>query len=225
MAPQKTRSASQSSQSYQGLTPDDATERLIAKVCTNVVKQLEIKLGQRFDSIDQKLSEVTVSLKSMDAKIVSNTEAIKSLNARSDSFEQLVKKNSLRFIGVEEEQGENIVDLIVKLTNENLRVPCNIRDIDSAFRVGNNVMNDRPRPILVSFVQNIKRTEVYNAKKLLKNYNMAIFEDLTKNTYDLLSKAKRKYGKNKVWSAGGKVIRWDSRDNKKIIINPDDLLH
>lgn len=59
----------------------------------------------------------------------------------------------------------------------------------------------------------MKKTEVFGAKKLLKNLYIAIFEDLLHKL--LLKSAKKKFGNNKVWSAGGKILAWSEKNGKK----------
>lgn len=199
---------------------DTATEILISKVCANFANQLEIKMNKQFEKLENKMSEVTDSIKSLNDKIDSNSKAITCIQEKCDYTEQYLKRNALRFQGLHEIDGEGTCDVIVAFINTKLKVPCSIRDIDYVFRLGNYDNSAvKPRSILVNFVQNIKRNEVFSAKKLLKNSDFAIFEDLTPRRYELLVAAKKKFGKNKVWSAGGKVYLWNDKINKKSIIN------
>lgn len=147
-----------------------ALEELISKVCANFASQLEGKINKQFEKLEEKMSEVTNSLKSLNDKAEINSKEIKSMEAKSEYMEQYLKRNSLRFHGITEEDGENICDVIISFINTKLKVSCNIRDIDSIFRLGRLVNTaSKPRGILVSFIQNIKRNEVFNAKTKLKN--------------------------------------------------------
>ncbi|KAG5864503.1 hypothetical protein JTB14_020051 [Gonioctena quinquepunctata] len=77
----------------------------------------------------------------------------------------------------------------------------------------------KPRPIIVKFITNIEKNEIIGARKLLKNENISVFEDLSKKTFQLLKMAKEKVGPKKAWSLGGKIFVWNEKHNKKIIIN------
>lgn len=220
-----TRSAASNSDDG-GFNTDASIEKLINKVCANFADQLECKINKQFVKLEDKLSEINNSMKSLNAKVESNSDAIACIEAKYDYVEQSLKKNALRFHGLAEAEGENINDIIITFINTKLKIPCNIRDIDYAFRLGrydNSIV--KPRTILVNFVQNIIRNEVFSAKKLLKNSQFTIFEDLTPTRYETLVAAKKKFGNGKVWSAGGKVYVWNDRENKKIVLNSKNDLY
>lgn len=199
-------------------TVDDATEKLITRVCHSFSSQLEAKFNLRFDQIDNKLSEVNDTLNQLKKENISNSKAICKLQEKTDYTEQLMKKNSLRIHGVIEEMNEDVVEVVTNFINRKLRVPLTPTDIDSAFRIGKDGQ-EQPRIILISFVRNIKRNEVFKAKKILKDTDYSIFEDLTKQRYDILLTGKKKFGRNKVWSSGGRIYAWNDRDNKKILLD------
>lgn len=205
---------------------DAAMEKLISKVCCNFVTQLEAKIDSKFDKLVDKLSEVTNSIKVLDERVTSHSLQAVKLNERNDYIEQLLKKNSLRFLGIAELDNEDVVDTVISFIINILKVNCNISDIDSAFRLPKpHGSSNNPRSIMVTFVQNIKRNEVFSAKKVLKNTPYSIYEDLTASRYEILVAAKAKFGKNKAWSAGGNVFVWCDKDRKKILIkSKNDLL-
>ncbi|KAJ8957756.1 hypothetical protein NQ317_007809 [Molorchus minor] len=145
-------------------------------------------------------------------------KAVTSLEVKEDYLSQHSKRNVLRFVGCIENASEDTAEIVLNVINNELNVPCDKNEIDSAFRIGSYISGDntsKPRTILVQFVTNIKRNEVFLAKKHLKNSNISVFEDLTKQRFNLLQAAKRKYGKNKAWSSGGKIYVWDAPNNKK----------
>ncbi|KAJ8979908.1 hypothetical protein NQ317_004902 [Molorchus minor] len=198
----------------------DNMEKLINKVCTSFTKQLEVKMDDRFERFDKKLGEMSNTIKSLNITLSNNTKCINKLEKQYDLLDQIVKRNTLRFLGLEERDDEDIVDTVIKFINNRLRIPCNIRDIDCAFRIGKGKNEtDKPRPTLVSFIQNIKRNEVINARKVLKNSDYTIFEDLTTRSYELLQEAKKKYGKNRAWSSGGRVYVWNDAQKRKMLLN------
>lgn len=197
---------------------DEAIEKLITKVCANFANQLEQKIEKKFDKFEEKLNDVSKSIKALDDKINNNSEFCDSLKMKLEHTEQFLKKNSLRFYGLAEHEKEDTLNTVISFINSKLNIVCNVQDIDSAFRAGKLVSN-KSRCILVNFVSNVKRNEVFGVRKLLKNSQFSIFEDLTPQRYELLMSARKKIGKNKVWSAGGKIFAWSDRDGKKIGIN------
>lgn len=188
-------------------------EELINKVCNNFVKQYDSK-------IDKKLDKINDSIKALTNSVASNENSIKVLKVKNDFNELRAKRNSLRFHGFEDSDEEDVMDTMLSFINDKLNVKCSSAEVDSVFRVGKE--NPNGRVILVNFVTNWKRSEVFSAKKLLKNTGISVYEDLTKERYELLLAAKKKYGKSHVWSSGGKVHVLDN--NKKIVINSVDEL-
>lgn len=202
---------------------NDNLEDLINKVCLNFSNKLENKIEQKFDKLNENLTELNNSIKAMNKVVTSNQKAIIGLEQKNDYVEQFSKKNTLRFVGFLEctEPNEDAVSLVSTFINDKLNVSCNDMDIDCAFRIGSSGTSDKPRTILVQFVRNVKRNEVYKAKRLLKNTEISIFEDLTKTRFNLLQLARKKYGKQKAWTSGGKIFVWSDRDNKKRLINEE----
>lgn len=199
----------------------DMSEDLIIRVCENFTKQLETSLSKRFDEFDKKLSEVSNTFKTINNRLSEHSEAIKCLEARNDVTEQFRKRNALRLIGIEEAaDNEDPVDLVIKFINKSLDVTCQNNDIDSAFRIGKKKQESH-RAILVNFVRNIKKNEVYNAKRKLKGTQYSLFEDLTPDRYELLLAAKKKLGNTNVWTSGGHIYAWNERQRKKIVIHSE----
>lgn len=198
----------------------DPTEILINKVCANFSEQIESKMNESFEKFDKKLNEMSNSIKAMNKDISNNNKSISKIEEKCELLEQVTKRNSLRILGVGEQENEDVVDTVVKFVNNLLKVPCDKEDIDCAFRVGKSLNeNGKSRAILVNFLRNIKRNEIFNTKKQLKNSEFAIFEDLTPRRYELLLAAKKKFGKNMAWSSGGKIYIWNERDKKKQLLN------
>ncbi|KAJ8937928.1 hypothetical protein NQ318_005535 [Aromia moschata] len=123
---------------------------------------------------------------------------------KCDDMDHYMKRNSLRFNGIAEEEKEKLLDVIVNLVNDKLKVTCSGRDINCVLRLGKPTPS-KPRSVIVNFVTYIKRNEVYYSRKLLKGSGIFVFEDLTKFRYSLLTSAKAKYGKQDAWSSTGRI--------------------
>lgn len=203
---------------------DDAhIEELINKVCENFMDKLESKisssLDQLNDTIDKKFADLKSSVNILDKTINSIQTGLKSLEGKNDLLDQYNKRNNLRVHGITECENEDVLQVLLDFINSDLNVSCNLNDIDSVFRIGKTKNLKYSRIIHVQFVTNIKRNEVFAAKKKLKNKNISIFEDLTKCRYELLKLAKKKYGNKQAWSTGGNIYVWSEKENRKCLIN------
>lgn len=206
-----------STRSGNGNREDDQTEKLITKVCNSFMKKIEEKLDAKIGSLETKLNELCNAVKKLEESGLDNKKELENIKVRLDNVEQDSKRNSLRVCGFLEKTTEDLGVDLAKFFQENLGVPCSINDFNYIFRAS-KVLNDKPSPVIVSFISSIKRNELYMKKKNLKNSPVSIFEDLTSRRYNLLVDAKKKYGHNNVWSTSGKIFRWDPSTSKKICI-------
>ncbi|KAJ8948264.1 hypothetical protein NQ314_008444 [Rhamnusium bicolor] len=169
--------------------------------------------------MNNQLVSFAQSFNSLNTSVEQNKKSIEEVNKKLDLSSQYAKGNSLRFYGFDEND-DDIVQVVVDFISNILKVPCIIQDIDCAFRIGKSVKNDgKPRSVLVNFVNNWKRSQIFAAKKNLKKSgtNIIIFEDLTKGRYEALLAAKEKYGRGKAWSVGGKIFVL--HDGRKYLYN------
>lgn len=195
-------------------------EELVNKVCADFASKIEAKIDKKFEKLYDKLNDITKSLSNIGLKVANNQKAISSIENTCDALQQLTKRSSLRIQGLQEERaGETVLDNVVEFFKKELCVNCTETDIDSVFRIGQP--NEKSRTVIVNFVRYVKRCEVLNAKKNLKDKGVSIFEDLTKARYGLLIEAKKKFGNKKAWSAGGKIYIWKDNENRKYVINCD----
>lgn len=222
------------------------TEDLTNKLCKIISEQLEKKIEVldrklvKIDILDSKFTEVNDSLanldkldglvkqiegindciKSISKSVCTSQKEVVGLNKYCDYIHQTSKKNSLRFYGFEENDGEDPVEMISLFISKNLNVSCTMQDIDCAFRVGRISNNEgKGRAILVNFVNSWKRSQILSHKRSLKSSGISMFEDLTKLRHELLAAAKKKYGKSQAWSAGGKI--YALCNGKKILLSEE----
>ncbi|XP_023312425.1 uncharacterized protein LOC111692594 [Anoplophora glabripennis] len=196
---------------------NEELEQLINNVCNTFVNKLEVKFDKKFAKLNDKLSEVTDSIKGLNESVKSNKQEIQSVITTTKYLELSNKRNTLRFHGDPETESESDLNSLLSIIGNTMKVRCVQSDVDFLYRLGKSTESNRPRSIIVNFVTNIKRNEVYAAKRLLKNSDISIFEDLPKNQYELLLQAKKKYGKRDAWTSGGKV--YVLRNNKRCVIN------
>nr|CAI5837034.1 unnamed protein product [Callosobruchus analis] len=117
-----------------------------------------------------------------------------------------MKKNSIRILGLQEKENEDSISVVIDCLTV-LGISCSKLDIDMAFRINRTNNDNSPKVMLVNFTTNHKKTDVLGVKRTkLKDLNVAIYEDLTHENYQLLKKAKKKLGGRNVWSVAGKFM-------------------
>ncbi|KAJ8914495.1 hypothetical protein NQ315_002767 [Exocentrus adspersus] len=203
---------------------NEEIEQLVNNICNTFVNKLEARLDKKFSKLSDKLSELSDGFKVLTEVVDVNKKAIQSIRTTADYLEQYHKRNTLRFHGLPESLPRgNDMSTILSFIEDKMQIQCTKNDIDSIFRASKLIdAANKPRSLIVNFVTNIKRNEVYSAKKRLKNSGVVVFEDLSKSRFHLLSEAKKKYGNRDVWTTGGKV--YVLRENKKWVVNSvDDL--
>lgn len=196
---------------------DDYLEKLITKICSTLIDHLEKRLVDKMEQIDKKLGLICGTLDDVKVSVETNKKDIDNFHVRIDYLEQQAKANSIRICGLTETDDEKLYEEIPGFISQTLKVKCTRDDINYVYRKYQHHENEA-RPVIVNFVSNFKRNEVYWAKKLLKSSPVSLFEDLTPVRYQLLSEAKKKYGSTNVWSSGGKIYRWNPATGKKVQI-------
>ncbi|CAH1160027.1 unnamed protein product [Phaedon cochleariae] len=197
------------------------TEELIAKVCSEFTDKVQKSFNMRFDELDKKLNSINGTLTNIKNSVQNNQEAIVVADEKIERLEQSIKENSLRIYGlVEEEEGVSVLEHVIEFFNSQLKVNCCIEDFDCVMRINRRDDNEnKPRVVIVKFLSNVKKTQVFSAKTELKNNGVSIFEDLTKKNFALLTMAKNKFGKKHAWSQGGKFYFHNEKDRKRCSVN------
>lgn len=197
------------------------TEELISKICSEFSDKIEKSLSNKLEEIRGELKTLNTSISHLSSGVAEHEKMIKCIDVKVDDVVRCSKQNSLRIHGFEEVKNESLLEVFVKFAVNILGIPCNKEDIDFILRVPrhNDSSNEKPRTILVNFVNNWKKLEVFNAKKRLKGKQISIFEDLPKNRFELLQMAKKKVGNKNAWSLNGKLYMWNEEEKKKSVIN------
>ncbi|CAH1965154.1 unnamed protein product [Acanthoscelides obtectus] len=207
-----------------GCESTNNTERLITKVCATFTSQLEEKFDVEFEKINDRHSEMSRALGTLRSDCTGNTKKIQNLEPRVDHLEQLQKRRSVRILGLTESENENPVETLIDFLDQYLNVSCEIRDVNAVFRVKGTERNSGPRVLLLIFTRLLLKQSVMSANKaMFKGSNILVYEDLTKEVYQLLRLTKKKYGPRNVWSSSGKVFV-KSGDTKKCISSRDDIM-
>ena len=127
-------------------------------------------------------------------------------NRNIDSLEQYSRRNCLLLHGIPESADEKETDTVFKDTiTEHLGVTFEPYDLDRSHRLGQK-KSKGSRPIIAKFTRYNKRHEVFTNKKKLKGTKIVVTESLTRPRVLMLEAAKKRYGKNNVWSSHGEIL-------------------
>lgn len=189
---------------------DTQLESMITKISSKLLNKINDKLEKmtnRFDTIDDTLKSLDAKLSHLEDVEQNNVKQIISINEKLDELNQKSRMNSLRLVGIKEETNENLLSKVLHLLNDGLKIKCNTFEINRVFRIGKFSQNDKkPRSVIVDFVSNMKRNEIYKAKTNLKGTGIFINEDLTDFRFKLLQAARKKFGIKDAWSQNCRIF-------------------
>lgn len=156
---------------------EDQFQLLFDKMKNEMQKQImELK-----DSITNSI------LERMDDKLQPIIEENKNLKTTLETLENEIeslkrgkKQNNLLIFGVKEDEKstQELLQKVRKIFITDLHIHLEEYEVNKIYRIGKEKSNDKPRPILFSFVNEWKKNEIIKVKKNLKD--VYITEDYTK---------------------------------------------
>ena len=202
-------------------------------------------LCSKYDDLNnefKKLSEVnkkqredinTINKNSADLEKQSNSDSVK-----IDNIEQYERRQNLEFIGIPENDKEDVVDIVIKVSKA-LGVDLEKKDISTAHRLSakrNNTGEDKknePAAVIARFVSRDVRNSIFkrrsNARKLSEfpitgMEKLYVNENLTKRRKRLLWKTKqsaKEAGYQYIWTWNGKIFARENETTSAIMINTE----
>ncbi|CAG9823918.1 unnamed protein product [Phaedon cochleariae] len=179
--------------------------KLAPKLTATIEAQLE-NLGKQFEQMDSKINNIVNKLDDLDKLAHFNQRAVTKLSENVDFLEQRSKMNTLRVVGMKEENNENLQARVLLSFNDGLEIKCTLDDINNVFRIRKVTENiHKSRPVIVDFVSYLKRNEIYKGRSALKGTEIYLNEDLTEQRYQLMTLSRKKYGTQNVWSRNRRI--------------------
>lgn len=118
-------------------------------------------------------------LAQIDEKLTPFAREIQELRSENDTLREKIsylekhkRINNLILYGMKEKENsfDNLIDMVKKKFNDDLNISVENSDINSIYRIGKNDKNNgKPRPILITFVNNWKKNDIMKNKKKLKD--------------------------------------------------------
>ena len=177
--------------------------------------------------LQQEVAALRDIVKKKDDEIANLKERVEKLENKHDDYEQYSRRNSIRVSGLAESTSEDIVQKVIDLFNDKMKVtpPVTPDQFDRVHRTG-PLQPEKSRQVLVKFATYRFRDKVFRSKKNLKEVpedadvlqqadqsrprqRIYINEDLTKTRSNLLwhARTKKKDGKiQNCWSWDGTIL-------------------
>lgn len=156
--------------------------------------------------INEKFSEIEKDFKLLSLEVAETREENEELKRCLDKQEQHSRNRNLRIFGLKYEKSEVLLDRIIKLFKDKLKVDISPTDVENCHRTAaKSASPDKPPAILIQFRDVNKRAAVLKERKILKNTGIAVKEDLTQCRVRLLKLAVKSFSGKNVWSHYGSI--------------------
>ena len=190
-----------------------ALKKSVDAAVASAVEPFNKKLAE-FEQHVPRVTDLEKKINDLESRLSAAQEEAKLAINKANDNEQYSRKYNLRFIGIEEKKDENCTELIVAFCKEKLGIVVPANTIDRAHQVGKK-SEGKTRAILVKFMIYNSKLMVCIQKKLLKDSDFYINEDLTYINMKLFSHA-RKYASNikSTWFSDGKLFVRGELDDK-----------
>lgn len=160
------------------------SEERLELVLRTLLHEHREEINQLFVQIKNVTEDINEKLSKLDFANTLYGEKLVSISMRVIANERYLKKNNIIVHGILENSPEDIVEVTIGKLNALLGVKLLVNDINNIYRIGKSI-NGKPRPILVQFISFLKKQSLYVNIGNLKNYGVAVSNDLIKEDYNI----------------------------------------
>lgn len=175
----------------------------------NVIRETILQLFKEGNVVQVIADRVAdkVAIKSLrDSMSQLETETMH-LKTRVNALEQRLRSTCVRITGVLESNGETLRNKISNLFKDKMEVTINEGDISECYRIGRvNPNVNKPRPVYLKLISNDIKSLLMKNKRKLKGSRIMMYEDLTKETFDLYMSCRTRLGTGRVWTDNGRIL-------------------
>nr|CAI5840086.1 unnamed protein product [Callosobruchus analis] len=177
-----------------------------------IIDSITSSLADKFSYYDSKIAELENEIIKLKTEYShhninpTDDKPHRNVEQKLDDVQQQLKNNNIRIINVPEVADENLIEKVLPIFKNTMKINMTQPDITAVYRVGRQTDGDKPRHVLVTFKENSTKMLVYNKKKMLKGTRMVIKEDLTARRLKIVKTACDKYGFKNVWTVNGKIF-------------------
>lgn len=133
------------------------------------------------DRMDSKLEPILEENKNLKLKV-------ERLEKEIDYLKKEKRNNNIVIFGLKEENNNNIelLHTVIKIFSESLEIKVEEWDVNKIHRIGKiNKESEKARPVLLSLVNSLKKSEIMKKKNLLKSKRIYIAEDYPKEVIEI----------------------------------------
>ncbi|XP_072945564.1 uncharacterized protein [Epargyreus clarus] len=133
------------------------------------------------DRMDMKLEPILAENKNLKLKVERLEKEIEYLKKEK-------RNNNIVIFGLKEDNNSTLelLSVVLKIFRERLELNVEEWEVNKIHRIGKiNKESDKPRPVLLSFVNSLKKKEIMKKKNLLKNKRIYITEDYPKEVIEI----------------------------------------
>ena len=161
-----------------------------------LASRLESKIETKIAELGAKFQNIKVEMKELKEDVndsINHVEYVlkQDINCTWEyavKNEQYSRKNNLRILGLDEEEGENLEDKFIEAIISNLNETIEKQEIEIIHRIGQGMsenrsteatsQNRKPRPVIVNFLSHKTKTRILLKRRLLKGKPLVTMEDM-----------------------------------------------
>ncbi|CAG4965859.1 unnamed protein product [Colias eurytheme] len=133
------------------------------------------------DRIDIKLEPIVAENKSLKLKV-------ERLEKEIEYMKREKRNNNIVIFGIKERNNTTteLLHTVIDIFRDDLEINVKQCDVNKIHRIGRfNKEGDKARPILISFLNSLKKNEIMKKKKFLKNKQIYITEDYPREVLEI----------------------------------------
>ena len=191
---------------------DEKFENMRAQIKQDIINLYEeklqsletkiISLTEENDKQKSRIDDLTMASEMQEQTVEHLEKMIVGVKRHAVENEQYSRRENIRIMGLPEEQGENCVTKTFEWIRSKLHSDIKVEDIAIAHRVKGGT----PRSMIVRFSSRSAKEQVIQKRRVLKASGITVCDDLCKEMFLVLNRARNDARVSNAWSWGGKIF-------------------
>ncbi|XP_078001141.1 uncharacterized protein LOC144453684 [Glandiceps talaboti] len=191
-----------------------------------------------FDMYKERMDRMEEDNKTLKDQLASATAKVTTMDRELQDLQQYTRRNNLEIHGIQEQPGEDTDALVMKVaTAAGIRISQTDIDVSHRLPSRRQCSNTKPSTIIVRFTRRTVRSNIYNARKNIKNKStrdmnidnndqnrVYINENLSPTNKQIFYKANERKKMKKwkfIWTNKGKIFVKKSEEERAIMISSE----
>lgn len=181
----------------------------------SIVQETIKELLNDEEFVNRIISKVTDRLKVLEEDVKKIEKSFNQLENKIINIQQNEKVNNVCIYNLEEEQGEKLTEKILRIFNENVKIPTRKEDVVKCYRIGNK-NTGKYRPIVVKLERYQHKLKILKNAYNLKGTKIGISEELVRSRLELYKMAVQTFTRRNVFTRNGNIFIKREDTNYKI---------